>query len=762
MHILAQTNEDGEHLDRLKNKGLEYLKKGFKLVPVGYGTKEYGNGTIEEHYKKGLMSWASKWISTPQELESAFSRLSSKIFGIAVITGEISGITVVDVDDSSLLKYLDLPDTLHHTTGRGHHYIYRYEPSAKNGPHPEWHKVDIMNGSLIVLPPSKHHSGVEYSLVENYDVDLDNLPEFPRRLLVTDDTTDYIPSRDIHTTEVLEGSRNSTGIKVARYLVAQHGPDESYTHLEQWNKSMCMPPLATKELKSIHKSAIKYHERDGSNSIEKRESLADKLIRHISSLSSMELFNSNNEGYIQFEVNGILQISKLRSSTISSWVTKLCYENFKTAPSRETVHSVIGLLSAQALFDSKQRTIYTRVGKSQDMIYYDLCNEKWEAVEITASGWHIEPSAHKVFERFRTTRPSYVSTASTPLTSLLELYNLPKESDRLLLQVLLIYYLIPNVKYPILTIFGDHGSGKSTMCRIIRTLVDPNINEISEFPRKEDDFVVQISQCHLSIFDNISAISNEQSDRLCRAATGGTLSKRKLYTDDESIVVNYTKPIILNGINLGSYRPDLMDRSILIHLERIPPDRRMTEEELDAVISASTPEYLAYCFNVLSKAMELKKEARTEPELLGRMADFEKWGWYITEALGYTHSEFIAAIQTNKVDQVFEAISNNSLAQSIVALAESEHPKYWSGTPSQLFTKLKEGYPDAMSSIKSAQYMMRRLNELKPDLASVGIIIETGKETNSTRFVRITKADTDTKDGPDDVAPINPAESALF
>ena len=38
---------------------------------------------------------------------------------------------------------------------------------------------------------------------------------------------------------------------------------------------------------------------------------------------------------------------------------------------------------------TEQRTLYNRVTKIGETIYYDLNNEKWECVKITKDGWEV-------------------------------------------------------------------------------------------------------------------------------------------------------------------------------------------------------------------------------------------------------------------------------------------------------------------------------------------------------------------------------------
>jgi hypothetical protein len=47
------------------------------------------------------------------------------------------------------------------------------------------------------------------------------------------------------------------------------------------------------------------------------------------------------------------------------------------------------------------------------------------------------------------------------------------------------------------------------------------------------------------------------------AVTGGAFSKRQLYSDANDVIFQFCRTFILNGINILSASPDLLDRSII-------------------------------------------------------------------------------------------------------------------------------------------------------------------------------------------------------
>ena len=67
---------------------------------------------------------------------------------------------------------------------------------------------------------------------------------------------------------------------------------------------------------------------------------------------------------------------------------------------------------------------------------------------------------------------------------------------------------------------------------------------------------------------------------LCRLSTGGGFAVRQLYTDQDEVLFDAVRPVILNGIEDIAARPDLTDRAIFLTLESIPEERRRPEAEL--------------------------------------------------------------------------------------------------------------------------------------------------------------------------------------
>src|SRR5215211_8751963 len=107
---------------------------------------------------------------------------------------------------------------------------------------------------------------------------------------------------------------------------------------------------------------------------------------------------------------------------------------------------------------------------------------------------------------------------------------------------------------------------------------------------------------YVVMLDNQNTIPEWAADILCRLVTGEADSKRRLYTDDEDYIIELRRAVLLNGINVPTDRGDVLDRSLVVELERIPDAERKTEEELWERFEAERPELLGALFGVLAKA----------------------------------------------------------------------------------------------------------------------------------------------------------------
>lgn len=265
---------DGDAYDELTDSAhleaaLGYLQRGWAVVPAGERTKRpivrWQRFQNEPPSKEQLIEWYQRW----------------PMANLAIVTGEVSGIVVVDVDSKhggleSLAKmeqrHGSLPATIEAVSGNGGRHLYfahpRREVRNRAGIAPG---IDVRgDGGCIIVPPSVHPSGKRYRWKPGHApgaIELAPLPgwieqsrfqgEPPRGHALA-----YWQS--LVRRGVEEGQRNTTIASFTGHLL-WHGvdPDVAMELMLAWNRVRCSPPLEDEEVirtvRSIERTHSKTH-----------------------------------------------------------------------------------------------------------------------------------------------------------------------------------------------------------------------------------------------------------------------------------------------------------------------------------------------------------------------------------------------------------------------------------------------------------------------------------------------------------------------
>ena len=224
------------------DSALRFLRRGYSVIPVGQD-------------KKPLIPWTeyTKRHPTTKEVRSWFEKFKDPNIGI--VTGKISNITVVDVEQGGEYEYLPVTKTVN-TGGGGKHLYYKYTDKLKNSVRIR-HLTDIRNdGGYVIAPPSLHASGKRYLFVKNT---LGKpLEPFPIHLFMAEtikkqEKTDL----DELMQGVEKGRRNDTAAKICGHFLTKMQPKLwekfGWEGLKSWNKNLD-EPLPESELRSVFDS----------------------------------------------------------------------------------------------------------------------------------------------------------------------------------------------------------------------------------------------------------------------------------------------------------------------------------------------------------------------------------------------------------------------------------------------------------------------------------------------------------------------------
>ncbi|MEA3274209.1 MAG: bifunctional DNA primase/polymerase [Pseudomonadota bacterium] len=242
---------------------LDYCRLGWSVIPV------------HPRSKRPLIRWQIYQYRRPDTAEIGAWLKRWPDANLALVTGAVSGIVVLDVDPrhggtESLeqweRRYGSLAETVEARTGGGGRHLYFAHPGElvqnRVGISPG---IDLRgDGGYVVAPPSLHASGQRYRWVRSPDL----YPPAPLpRWLLQAALIEHAPRghplehwRRLLREGVSEGERNNSIASLAGHLL-WHGvdPDVAAELLLCWNAVRCRPPLDANEVVRTVESISRLH-----------------------------------------------------------------------------------------------------------------------------------------------------------------------------------------------------------------------------------------------------------------------------------------------------------------------------------------------------------------------------------------------------------------------------------------------------------------------------------------------------------------------
>lgn len=251
----------------------DYALKGWAVFPAVANTKI---PAVKNGFKE-----ASK------DSEKISKWWTSGDFNTAIATGEVSGITIVDVDmkggknGRESLKKLNLPPTLTvKTPTGGWHLYYKYNPKIKTTV-ALLEAIDIRNdGAYVVAPPSQIN-GIDYEWID-YTQEIVALPN-SFEVFFKDRPSG---SPVVGTDQFIEGQRNDMLFSWgAKWRAKGMGEQELFASLCGINLVHINPPLPESEIRTICSSLMRY-DRDDTKSVTQRMEMSDKIVKKLNTIDN--------------------------------------------------------------------------------------------------------------------------------------------------------------------------------------------------------------------------------------------------------------------------------------------------------------------------------------------------------------------------------------------------------------------------------------------------------------------------------------------
>lgn len=424
----------------------------------------------------------------------------------------------------------------------------------------------------------------------------------------------------------------------------------------------------------------------------------------------------------------------IEGSAFRSYCSRIFYKTRRKALSNETRQAAINTVAAHAIHEGKCYTVETRVGWTEDAVYIALHNDEGNVVEALADGWRvIEGDKSPIrFVKPRDCRPLPVPTKGGSIEDLRPLLNV-EDRDWALVKAFIVGTFLPNGTFPVLVGNGEQGSGKSFGCRLLRELVDPVKSPHRGVPKNSENLLSALASSYLMAFDNLSGLTAEQSDWICRISSGAGIATRTFYTNLEETVVEARRPVILNGIGEVVSRPDLADRSLLVSFRRLSNERRGEDEMLNEY-ELNKPGILGDVLDRVCRAIAGWKSIQSSGI---RLHDFGKWALAAAPE-GQEREALRSVLSENRLELQGSVIEHDQFAQAIMELLNDDGGL--TVTASELLHRLDQRRGDRRQPPdwpKTAKAAANHLTRIAPNLRTPGFQIEHLPRTSHSRPWRL-------------------------
>jgi len=200
------------------------------------------------------------------------------------------------------------------------------------------------------------------------------------------------------------------------------------------------------------------------------------------------------------------------------------------------------------------------------------------------------------------------------------------------------------------------------------------------------------------------------------------------------VIFSFRRPIIFNGIDIPSDRPDFRDRCLVLTFPRIENFQPLAG--LDAQFERARPALFGALLELLVKTLRLLDS--TPPTGEFRMPDFAHFGRAVARALGREAKDFDAAYRANLCEHSSDLVEDSPFARAVREFAKSYTKKTsWRGNVKELLglaTEVaKEHNIPTKDFPQSPRWASTRLRELAPPLRAEGVIVEQLKPENKCR-----------------------------
>lgn len=245
-----------------------------------------------------------------------------------------------------------------------------------------------------------------------------------------------------------------------------------------------------------------------------RRSAADSLLEQAVSRCTF-FHDAEANSYGMFEHDGYWECHPVRGKSFRNWLRQLHFAATGRGMGGQALQDIIDALDARALFVGQEAPVFLRNARMDDRtLVIDLGDAPCRSVVITPDGWNVVERSPVAFRRTATMQTLAEPVKGGRIDELRRFLNIASPDFPLVVGWLL-GALRGRGPYPLLLLQGEQGSGKSTLSKALRALLDPSTAPLKALPKTETDLGVIARNSAVVCLDNLSGLDARLSDALC-------------------------------------------------------------------------------------------------------------------------------------------------------------------------------------------------------------------------------------------------------
>ena len=426
--------------------------------------------------------------------------------------------------------------------------------------------------------------------------------------------------------------------------------------------------------------------------------------------------------YAKAFVHNATVFMDLNGEQFENYLNAELYNATSEFPAPTVVKSAISIANHRGK-ENPPEEVFLRFGVLNDVHMLDLRNSVGMVVEVAPTGWSLTTAPRVNFLRPHGGLEIPVPSSSGDYLKILNYLNLDEDGKLLTLPSMPALMMV-NLERPIIQLIGKEGSGKSSVAKRYRKLMDPACPEVNDAKAEKRELALLLNDNAMPVLDNLTALPKFVSDFYCAAFSGGGIQFRTHYTNAGVYRMSYKRGLVITALDLPTMAPDFLDRSIIVDMNRVKVFESGSGTALDGMFELDRPNILGGMLDILVEAKKILPSIKVNN--LPRFTDFARYGAAIAEILGYGAQRYVDAIRASKQAPSQQALVNSDpVAAAFMELAKG---RSFSGDSNQLLAALGTFKPRNISGRvkwpENSVQLGKAVSRVVEELSEQGVFLE--------------------------------------